>query len=141
MEVVGAVASVFSVVGFAGQLNQGIGKLYAFWSNIKDSPVSIQNIACGLDTLTELLSEIASEGQNVAPNDLLAKLLLQAQSTVQELTAVVQDLEPGFNSKKSILRKWSALKSVLKSEKLLKYQETLASLERKLMLVLETQQR
>lgn len=141
MEIVGAVAGVFSVIGFAGQLNQGIGKLYTFWSNIKDAPASIQSIAANLDTLTELLTELASEGQNIAPNDLLAKVLLQAEEKTQELTAIVRDLEPDFDSKRVIVRKWNALKSVLKSAKLTNYQQILASLERQLMLALELQQR
>ena len=140
MEVVGAVASVISVVSFAGELTQGIQKLYIFWSNIKDAPASIQRIADRLSTLRELVTDIASEEQKLPPNDVLAKILFQGQVVIKELTATVHALDYGLRSKKIAVRKWSATKKVFKSANIADYEQNLARLESQLLLALQVQQ-
>ena len=142
MDGLSGAASIISVASIAIQLADGVRKLYIFWSDVQDAPAHIRTISEDSNFLLKILAEIASEGQHIMPDDLLTTSLNQCQSKVIKLTLLVHNLNPArLESKKFVVRKWTAIRTVLKADKLKEYQEILASLESKLMLVLQTQQR
>ena len=127
MDPLSGAASVFAVVSLAIQLADGIGKVYTVWGVIKDAPPAVRRIATDLGLLSEVLAEIADDGQLIKLDGRLAGALDDCQSIVQELTSMIEELERRLGSKKKIIdRKWTAVKAV---DKLKKNQRKLESMK------------
>ena len=62
-------------------------------------------------------------------------VLKNCTAKVKKLMALVDDLEPGFASNSSRVRKWSAFKAALKSDRLKKFHAILEGLKTTLILV------
>ena len=65
----------------------------------------------------------------MAPEDLLAQLLLRCKSQIQKLTLIVRKLDRGLDAKRVLVRKWAAVRRVLSSGTLKKYEDTLGGLK------------
>ena len=89
---------------------------------------------CYLELLTSVLAEMAFETQHTGPDTTLAAVLQSCTGKLKSLTALTNNLEPGFCSRSSRVRKWTAVKLVMKREKLTRFQEVLESLKSTLML-------
>ena len=134
-------ASGIAVLTVAVQLAQSIKKLSDFWSSIKEAPEDIQAIATDVDLLSNVLTRIAHETQHVEPDTALEATLNGCRVKVGKLTALLDEIEPGFASSRPRVRKWTALKAVLKQGQLAKFQVGLDRLKSTLLLVQQYQYR
>ena len=134
-------ASGIAVLTVAVQLAQSIKKLSDFWTSIKEAPEDIQAIVTDLDLLSNVLIRIAHEAQHVEPDASLAATLNVCLVKVRKLTALLNEIEPAFDSSDLRVRKWTALKAVLKQGQLVKFQVALDRLKGTLLLVQQYQTR
>lgn len=129
-------AGVIGVASLAIQLADSVKKLSDFWKSVEEAPLDIQTIIADLDCLSLVLSEIANEAQQNQPNTTLEKVLNVCNANVKALNSIIHQFEPGFSSTKYRVRKWTAIKSVLKREKIERFSVTLDRLNTILILVL-----
>ncbi|MCJ1266540.1 hypothetical protein MMC22_006425 [Lobaria immixta] len=132
MDGLSAAASLVAVGSVAVQLADGIKKLRDFWCSIKDAPDEVRAIAADLVVFSRILADISLEAQDQSPSTDAA--LLRCIDGTKSLAAIVEDLEPGFESKSARTRKWSALKTVFKGEKIKRYQSSLEGMKTSLIL-------
>ena len=118
MDVLSFTASAFAVVSLAVQAAESAKKLYEFWGAVKDAPDTIRGMASDLELLSDVLSRIALEAQSSAPGHTMIAALKNCNSKIQSITVQIEKFEPGFASKRSHVRKWSAIKTALKEGKL-----------------------
>ena len=137
MEGLSAAASVIAVM----QLAESFKKLYDFWNSIKEAPEDIRTISVDMHNLSNILSQIANETQHVEPDTTLIAALNGCCVKVKTLNTLLNDIEPGFASKRYRVRQWTALKAVLKHGELMKYQVALDRLKIDLLLVQQYQYR
>ena len=123
------------------QLAESFKKLYDFWNSIKEAPEDIRAISVDMQNLSNILSQIANETQHVEPDATLIAVLNGCCVKVKTLNTLLNDIEPGFASKKYRVRQWTAFKAVLKHGKLMKYQVALDRLKIDLLLVQQYQYR
>ena len=140
-EALSTVASGIAVVTVAVQLAESVKKLCDFWNSIKEAPEEIQAISLDLELLSSVLIQIAYETQHVEPEATLVATLNGCWVKVKILTTLLNEIEPGFASTSSRVRKWTALKAVLKSGQLKKFQAALERLKGTLLLVQQNQYR
>ena len=136
-----AAASGIAVASIGIQLAENVKKLYDFWISIKDAPEDIREISMDLQLLSTVLAQIACEAQHIEPDATFIAALDGCWLKVKILNTLLNEIEPGFASTSSRIRKWSAFKAVLKSEKLRKFQEALERLKGTLLLVQQNQYR
>ena len=141
MEGLSAAASGIAVVSIAIQLAESVRKLCDFWSSIKEAPEDIRTISIDLGLLSSVLTRIAYEAQHIGPEANLVAALKGCWSQVESLTALLNEIEPGFASTGSRTRKWAAFKAVFKRGQLIKFQEALESMKCTLLLVQQIQDR
>lgn len=141
MEGLSAAASGIAVVSVAVQLAESFKKLCDFWKSIKEAPENIRAISVDLELLSSVLTQIALETQHVEPDATLVAALNSCCVKVKTLTTILNEIEPGFASTRSRVRKWTALKATLKHGELLKFQEALERLKGTLLLVQQNQYR
>lgn len=134
MDGLSSAASITAVVSLALQLAHSAKQLCDFWTSIKDAPEDIRTIIADLELLTSVLAEMASEAQHTGPHTTLAAVLHSCTGKLKSLTALTNNLEPGFDSKSSRIRMWTAFKFILKGERLRRFQEVLESLKSTLVL-------
>ena len=137
MEGLAAAASVVGVASLALQLAGSVKKLHDFWDSVKEAPEDVRSITSDLQLLSSVLSDIASEAQHVTPDHTLEAVMERCVMKVKTLNTILNELEPGFASSRTLKRKWTALKNVLKSEKVKKFQTSLQDLKTTLILVLQ----
>ena len=141
MDALSSAASGMAVVSLAVQLAENIKKLCDFWNSIKDAPEDIREIAMELELLSSVLARIAYETQDPIPDASFVATLSGCSVKVKKLTALLNEMEPGFSSASLRARKWTAFKAVLKHGKLTKFQEGLDRLKATLLLVQQNQSR
>lgn len=135
MEGLSAAASGIAVVTVAVQLAESFKKLCDFWKSVKEAPEDIRAISADLEILSNVLMKIAHETQHVEPEAALIAALNGCCVKVKTLNTILNEIEPGFSSKKSRVRQWTAFKAVLKHGKLVKFQVALDRLKITLLLV------
>ena len=135
MDGLSAAASGIAVVGIAIQLADSVKKLCDFWDSVKEAPDDIRMILTDLRLLSNVLAEIAYEEQHAEPDITLPLALNRCWSYVNILTALLDKMEPGFASRSCCVRKWTAVKAVMKSRDLAKFQEALERMKCTLLLV------
>lgn len=133
-------------IGLAGfsiviQLVDSVKKLSDFWKSVEAAPSDVKIFLNDLDFLSIVLHEIAKEAQHSEQNATLDSLLQKGGENVQALNLVLHQLEAGFSSRKRRIRNWTAIKSVLKWEKLKDFSANLERLKTTLILALQTIQR
>ena len=141
MEGLSAATSGIAVVSVAVQLAESFKKLYDFWKSIKEAPENIRAISVDLEILSNVLVQIADEAQHVEPDVTLIAALNACCVNAKTLTMLLNEIEPGFASKRSCVRKWTALKAVMKQGELIGFQEALDRLKVTLLLVQQNQHR
>ena len=131
-------ASAIAVVSLAIQLADSVKQLYSFWKSVKEAPEDVQAITTDLQLLQSIFSNIAHDAQRAEPDQVLTAALQRCHSNVEELVTILKAIEPGFASTSLRARKWTAVKSVLMSSKLRKFQEIIGGLKTSLLLVQQT---
>ncbi|KAL8817209.1 MAG: hypothetical protein Q9191_008190 [Dirinaria sp. TL-2023a] len=135
MEGLATAASVAGVIQLVGSVR----KLYEFWDSIKDAPEEIRAIALDLRLLLSVLAEIASDAQHAEPDQTLEAVMEACHFKVKALNAIVNEIEPNLVSSSSLVKKWAAVKGVLKAKKINKFRDSLGELKITLMLERQTQ--
>ncbi|KAL8919734.1 MAG: hypothetical protein Q9208_006600 [Pyrenodesmia sp. 3 TL-2023] len=134
-------ASGLAVVSVTIQLADGIKKLHDYWNSITEAPEDIKDNLLELKVLSSLLTQIAHDKQRHKPDPTFADILSGCCAKVNRLATLLGEIEPGFASKSSRIRRWTAVKAVLKQEKLKKFQDGLERLKNTLSLALQLQNR
>ena len=141
MEGLSAAASGIAVISVAVQLAESFKKLCDFWESMKGAPEDIRAISVDLEILSNVLIQIAHETQHVEPDATLIAALNGCYVKVKLLNTILNGIEPGFSSKKSHVRQWTAIKAVLKHGELVKFQVSLDRLKATLLVVQQNQYR
>ena len=141
MDGLSAAASGMAVVSLAFQLCESIKQLHDFWDSVKEASDDIQAIKEDLGLLSGVLAEMANEVQHSGPDQTLTRALKTCCDKVNKLTHITNELEPGFASRSLRIRKWTAFKAVLKSEKIHKFQKLLEGLKSTLILAQQSSHR
>lgn len=131
-------ASVLAFVGLASQLAINIKKLYDFWLSIEDAPQEIRAIARDIRLIEDILEEIAFEEENYLLHRTTRTALQACAETLQEVNALVVDLEPGFASSQRRVRKWNGVKTVFRKDKIKRMQGVLSETKLSLSLSLQS---
>lgn len=134
MDGLSGAASGMAVVSLALQLVGSIKQLHDFWDSVKEAPDDVHTITVDLSLLSSVLAEMAFEEQHFGPDQTLTTALGLCCDKVNKLIHITSDMEPGFASKSLRIRKWTALKAVLKGESIQKFQKVLESFKATLML-------
>ncbi|MCJ1261587.1 hypothetical protein MMC22_001453 [Lobaria immixta] len=132
MDGLSATAGVIAVGSITIQLFDGVKKLRDIGCSVKDAPNDVRAIAGDLEILSHILTEINIEAQD--KNAFMKAALLRCIDRTKPLAATVEDLEPGFESKSTRTRKWSALRMAFRGEKIQKYQSFLDRMKTSLIL-------
>lgn len=134
MDGLSAAASGMAVISLAFQLGESIKQLHDFWDSVKEAPGEIHAIKEELGLLSSVLAEMANEAQHSGPDQTLESVLNTCCDRANKLTRITNEMEPGFASGRLRIRKWTAFKAVLKSEKIHRFQKVLEGLKSTLML-------
>ncbi len=132
-------ASVIAVFSIAIQLADSVKKLSEFWKSVDEAPQDVNNIIIDLDLLTQVLSEIVLEARQTEPDATLASALPNCEANTTALITVLNELQPGSASTKRAVRKWTAIKSILKWERIKRFWTILDRMKSTLLLVLQNQ--
>ena len=141
MDGLSSAASATAIVSFTIQLADSVKKLYEFWKSVKEAPEDVHAITADLKLLWGVLSEIALDEQNVGPDATLTTVLQSCNNSVKTLTRDLEVVELGFASTSSRVRKWSAVRAVLKRERFNNFQAALERLKTTLLLVQQARYR
>ena len=139
MEGLSAAASGIAVASIAIQLAESFEKLCDFWKSVQNAPENIRAISIDLELLSSVLTQLAHETQHIEPDATLVAVLKGCDIRLKTLTTILHHMEPNFASRKTRVRKWTALKAVMKQGELMKFQEALDSLKGTLLLALQGQ--
>ncbi|MCJ1439072.1 hypothetical protein MMC27_008463 [Xylographa pallens] len=120
-----AAAGAFAFASIAIQLGQSFVALYQYWESIKEAPADISTVVQDLRLLAAILRQIESDEQKFGQAPEVTDVLKSCMAKVDTLRSLVEELEPGFASKHRLQRKWSALKAVLKNDKVEKFRRSL----------------
>ena len=120
-----AAAGAVAFASIAIQLGQSFVALYQYWESIKEAPADISTVVQDLKLLAAILRQIESDEQKYGQAPEVTDVLKSCMAKVDTLRNLVEELEPGFASKHRLQRKWSALKAVLKNDKVEKFRRSL----------------
>lgn len=137
MDGLSGAASGLAVVSLTIQLADSIKKLCDFWDSVQDAPNDIRAIVKEMRLLSAVLEGIQLNELDYGPDPTTRSVLETCADKVKTLFGLVDDLEPGFTSMSKRVRKWSALKATLRSEKIKKFRVSLE--ETKITLILARQ--
>ena len=137
MEALSTAASVLTVL----QLVRSVQELYEFWVSVEDAPDEVQSIVIDLKLLANALTEIACEAQHAEVSVTLVEAIENCAAKVETLIGIVDELKPDFASASITVRRWAAVKSVVRGARIKKFMGTLESLKSTLMLVQQCQDR
>ena len=141
MDGLSGAASGFAVASFSIQLVGSIENLYKFWTSVKDAPEDINAISNDLSILSTVLCRIAHDAQQGDFDAILVLALDGCRARINILTAFIDKVEPGFASRSVYVRKWNALKAVIKHGQLRRFEDTLEKAKSTLFLVQQTNHR
>lgn len=135
MDGLSAAANIITVTSIAVQLTESIKKILEFWISIRNAPDDIHAITTDLQILSSVLSRIAFEAQRLRPDPSMIAALNSCSGKIKKLRNIVDELDSGFRSTNTSIRRWSALKTVFKSERLKTFQDSLERTKTTLMLM------
>ncbi|KAK7417611.1 hypothetical protein QQX98_004432 [Neonectria punicea] len=118
-EVVGLVASSFTLLEVADKVTSGLFRLKRLWIEVKDVPETIGDILARLDVLLPVVVEIDKDfrkGSGLSGNSAATLSLSYCQNAINELTFVIDDLSRNIESARGFRRNAARLKVVLKKE-------------------------
>lgn len=139
MDGLSAAASSIAVASISIQLVGSVKKLCDFWDSVRDAPEDVRAISSDMKLLSTVLSRVAHEAQQNAPDEVLGSALDGCWDKVRVLTRIISEIEPAFDSKCSRVRRWATLKAALRQEKLRRYQDALERLKSTLSLIQQLQ--
>lgn len=104
-EVLGLVASVFSVVSLAIQLGENLRQACDFWDSIEDGPDDIRRISLELRMLANIVLQIRhAHSLDPGQEQMLKDALMMVQSDINGLAIIITELSgkisPGRTSLK-----------------------------------------
>ncbi|KAH7409134.1 hypothetical protein BKA64DRAFT_388235 [Cadophora sp. MPI-SDFR-AT-0126] len=118
MEGLGAAASVIAVASLTLQLVESVRQLREFWQSVTEAPESVGEIARELQVLSTILAQIANTTLPERPNENMKLALETCASQIEPLLSMTRQLIDHFRSNSTTKRKWAAIKSVFKAEKI-----------------------
>ncbi|CAL8585139.1 hypothetical protein XPA_010719 [Xanthoria parietina] len=134
-------AGGLAVVSVTLQLVDGINKLHDFWNSITEAPEDIKDNLDDLRLLSSVLTQTAHHQQRNPPDRTLEDVLNVCHAKAQGIIILLEEIEPGFASRSSYVRRWTAVKATMKQGKLKKLEARLARLKSTLLLALQYQDR
>ncbi|KAF8858739.1 hypothetical protein BDZ45DRAFT_725848, partial [Acephala macrosclerotiorum] len=138
MDGLSSAASAFAVVSLAAQVASGIQKLCDFWQSVRDGPKDVLCIVRDLEVVSIILDEMRQEAHGERPHSRALATTIEAlescNGSVAALNHLIDELQPGFTSKKRALKKRAALKAAWKGDMIRKFRETLKDMKLTLLL-------
>ena len=128
-------ASATAIASISIQLADSVKKLIDFWNSVRDAPDDIKDILLDLRLLSTVLNDIECEAQANRHDATLKDVLGSCVSYVNRLHAMLNEISPDFASTKRCVRTWAAVKSVLRKDRLARFQNNLAYLKSTLLLL------
>ncbi|MCJ1284982.1 hypothetical protein MMC26_004319 [Xylographa opegraphella] len=134
-------SGAIAFASIAIQLGQSFVALSRYWESIKEAPADILTIAQDLRFLADTVHHFELDEQNYGQAPEVSNVLKSCMAKVVILQSLVEEIEPGFSSKHRLQRKWSALKAVLKNDKVEKFRKSLEESKTTLLLAQSISQR
>ncbi|TGO11747.1 hypothetical protein BTUL_0103g00440 [Botrytis tulipae] len=135
MEVLAGVSSVLSVLGFAIQLADGIKKACALWESLQEAPHEVQMICKDLRAISNVLDDIQlEENQFMHHSDSIIEALELCSEVLESLNHLSQKIVFPNTDTTLLIKRWRAVKGVVKIEKLQGLQSRLNSAKLTLLL-------
>ena len=136
MDGLSAAASVMAVGSLAVQLAESCKKMFDFWDSVQSAPEEINDIKSELKFLIIVFAQVGREAEHNQSSSLTLSILKSCSRKIDTIQSHTTKFEAGLISSKIYTRKYSALRAVLKREKIEKVQNSLQRLKTSLMLVL-----
>lgn len=122
-EVLGGVASGFSVASLAIQIGDSLSKVINFCESIREAPDDIQRLMLELHLLSNIISII----QNMVTKDLvptnvepvLKRALTLVRHDVASLSILSSELDCKLKSERKIIRSWARVQTVVSEKKII----------------------
>ena len=131
MDGLSGAASGIAVVSLTLQIVESISKFHDFFESMKMAPTEVKFIIQDLTQLSSILDGIKFDEQRY--NDILSTCV----EKMDVLSAIVNELEPGFQSANHKHRKWTAFRTARKGTILKRFRDMLEETKRTLSLALQ----
>jgi hypothetical protein len=141
MDALSSAASTVPVMSLTIQIADSVKKLCDFWTSVKEAPEDFHAIATDLELLSIVLANIVSEARHAEHHTTMTAALNACSIQVGILTKLISDIQSGLLSTRRRIRNWSALKAVMKSEKVKEFQDALERMKGTSLLARQNQQR
>ena len=135
MDGVSATASIIAVSSLAFHAAASTKKALDFWDSIQYAPEEVDDIRTGLEILRDVLEQIGHEAQHAPSSPSTLPVLRRCSRKIDSIVSLTTKFESGLKSSKNRTRIYSALRAVLKREKIKKAQDLLSSSKQDLTLV------
>ena len=138
--VFGAVSAGIGVAAAAGQLIDGIMKLYSFCSQLRDIPDDIQIAVNDLSTLIEVLEFVQVEMSSDTPlssSTMSMKVLSNLKQSSHQVADVLQEMRINIGRR----RYWGRIKAVGMKEKLEKAAKRVDNAQRLVLMLIAAESR
>ena len=129
MDGLSAAASVIAVPALALQLVESTQKILNFWDSIQHAPEEIDEIKLDLEYLRNVLEQIGNEAQHQPSSALAVSTLNLCSKKINAVRSLTVRFESKLKCSGISTRKWSALRVVLRREKIEKVQNSLSSIK------------
>ena len=119
-EALGVAAGAIGIVGFAGQILDGVRKLTEFCSDVRGAPKELSDLLAELQYLAIQLARLQPAGTAVVgetQNDGDLEAYRRCQLAANDITSVVTHLESKLKGSGTWCT-WAAIRSVVKKEDL-----------------------
>lgn len=131
MDGLSGAASGIAVVSLTLQIVESISKLHDFFESMQGAPASVAAIRKDLGQLSSILDSLMLDEERF--DDVLATCM----DKIAVLSAIIEDLEPGFQSRSHRNRKWTAFRTARKGIVLKNFRETLEETKTTMVLALQ----
>lgn len=130
MEVAGGVLGSVSLLI---QLIDTVEALRAFWESVQDAPRRIASIVVDLKRLRGLLEDRATSLP--APSKLFLDVVSQYESKIAPLENIIEELEPGFRSRRRVIRYLNAYRAHKRNDQIDRFYNVLRDVKADIILV------
>lgn len=131
MDGLSGAASGIAVVSLTFQIVESISKLRDFFDSMKMAPAVVELIAKDLAQLSSILDGIKVDVRRYSD------VLTTCMEKIKDLNAIIEELEPGFQSANQKIRKWAAFRTARKGAIMQRFRVTLEETKSTLVLALQ----
>ncbi|MCJ1286495.1 hypothetical protein MMC26_005841 [Xylographa opegraphella] len=112
-----------AVASLALQLVDSVKQLCDFWESVQEAPSRIRGLVDDLKLFAAMLGELQHDEESFGPQKITLLALESCRVKINALHALLQPA--GFSSTSKVVRKWTAVKTVLRRDKIERFSSVL----------------